>query len=285
MIELVRSPALLAYVAICIAVPLSNRPLPVRLFDFLVVLPVYVAVIHLWTRRDPPLSPTRPGTRRDVIGIAALGALIAAAAVWAILHPWPAAEAATHDSFRPVVDGWSLVESKLRNAGGNILLFGAVVTVLALVMGVRPRDLPLAPRRIGLGIALAALCMPMALYLHAPTVVLTAPAFALPAFCAQAFINGIPEELLFRGLVFPRLLALLRSPGAAIACTCMLFNAAHVPIHLMMRGDEPAWQSVALGPFGEPTGLVWAILCYRTRSIWPGALWHTSGLIFGILYL
>jgi hypothetical protein len=34
----------------------------------------------------------------------------------------------------------------------------------------------------------------------------------------------------------------------------------------------------------QPTGIAWGYLCHRTRSVWPGAIWHTSATVLGPIF-
>jgi len=100
-------------------------------------------------------------------------------------------------------------------------------------------------------------------------------------------VNGIPEEFIFRGVVFDRLLVLLRGPAVALVLSSVLFNAFHIPSDLAQAASVPWWQVVVaamLNPNITASGLIWGYLCYRTRSIWPGVLWHTTGTVFGITF-
>ena len=107
----------------------------------------------------------------------------------------------------------------------------------------------------------------------------------------QPFINGVPEEFVFRGIILSRLLALLRRPGPALVLSSVLFTALHIPsilAHPHGLGGYPWWiviPGVVLTPTPEPTGLAWGYLFYRTRSIWPGAVWHTSTSVLGCTFL
>jgi membrane protease YdiL (CAAX protease family) len=65
----------------------------------------------------------------------------------------------------------------------------------------------------------------------------------------------------------------------------VLFSAMHIPSHLAQPSDAPWWTLIPLIPGLQPTGLIWGYLCYRTRSIWPGVLWHTSFMTLGVLFL
>lgn len=104
----------------------------------------------------------------------------------------------------------------------------------------------------------------------------------LVMYLVGIFINGLPEELLFRGLLLARLEAVLGSSLNALVISAWLFNAIHIPINLANGTDL---LRALLEPFsiGFPSGLLWGYLYLRTRSVWPGALWHASQANLGYL--
>jgi len=96
-------------------------------------------------------------------------------------------------------------------------------------------------------------------------------------FAAQFFINGLQEETYFRGYVFPQLLAWMKSPLLAAWVMSILFNAYHIPSlvigqHWVLSWWQ--WMLFCMFPI-QPTGLLFAAIYYRTRSVLPGALFHT----------
>ncbi|MCY0870866.1 MAG: CPBP family intramembrane metalloprotease [Firmicutes bacterium] len=100
---------------------------------------------------------------------------------------------------------------------------------------------------------------------------------ALVIFASQFFINGLFEETFFRGYMFPQLLAWVRNPFFAAWIMMVVFYAFHIPQAIVAYHDVLSWWQwllFCMFPF-QPTGwLYWAIY-YRTRSVMPGALFHT----------
>lgn len=99
----------------------------------------------------------------------------------------------------------------------------------------------------------------------------------LVIFVSQFFINGLMEETYFRGYMFPQLLAWVRNPYLAAWIMIGFFDAAHIPQSIVAGHAVLSWWQwllCCMFPY-MPTGwLFWAIY-YRTRSVLPGALFHT----------
>jgi membrane protease YdiL (CAAX protease family) len=98
-------------------------------------------------------------------------------------------------------------------------------------------------------------------------------------FLIQIFINGLPEELFFRGFLLPRFESILKSPVNALVITSLLFNASHFA-SIIANGNSIPIAILNVFNVWFPSGLLWGYLYQRTRSIVPGILFHTS---FGIL--
>ncbi|NLG97156.1 MAG: CPBP family intramembrane metalloprotease [Chloroflexi bacterium] len=98
------------------------------------------------------------------------------------------------------------------------------------------------------------------------------------------FINALPEELFFRGLLLSRLEKFFSNPLNALVISALLFNAVHVPIEI--RNGVPPLTAV-LGIFctDYPTGLLWGYLYLRTRSILPGMFWHAANGRLGFIFM
>lgn len=94
-------------------------------------------------------------------------------------------------------------------------------------------------------------------------------------FIIQFFINGLPEELFYRGYLLPRFERILKNPVNALVLSALLFNASHIPSYL---ANGSGWSGALLNVFSLicPTGLLYGYLYQRTRSIIPGALLHTA---------
>jgi len=65
-----------------------------------------------------------------------------------------------------------------------------------------------------------------------------------------------------------------RPPGNSLAISSMAFGLSHVPSYL--AAGNSLGLSLAIGLFGLLPGLLLGYVFYRARSIWPGAIWHTS---------
>jgi membrane protease YdiL (CAAX protease family) len=136
----------------------------------------------------------------------------------------------------------------------------------------------LAAIAVGLGVgAVAAGNRPGLLWQSAslPTVAAT--------ITLQSLVNGIPEELAFRGVIFGRLMPWLGRPGNSLAISTMVFGLYHVP-SLVVGSHLPLWEALAAALFGALPGLMFGYLFYRMRSIWPGAIWHTSVTGIGVMF-
>lgn len=98
------------------------------------------------------------------------------------------------------------------------------------------------------------------------------------------FINGLPEELIFRGYLLPRFEVVLKNKISALVIVSILFNIMHIPSYLAEGISIHKSLLISFGIF-QPTGLIWGYLYLKTRSIVPGAIWHTSFTILGIMFI
>ncbi len=107
--------------------------------------------------------------------------------------------------------------------------------------------------------------------------------WAVPIFLLQAMVNGLPEETLMRGYMFPQVYAFLRQPWIALLLASVLFAAGHLPEYLIIYGMRPWWH-VALEIVFSPSlglqGLVFGYLFWRSRSLVPGIFLHTYITVF-----
>jgi membrane protease YdiL (CAAX protease family) len=266
---------------------------PARAIVDYILLAGYAALIGWWLRDDATLAnideveDRRP--RRDVAVVIVVALLALVAVTWFWFGPGPRQLLfSIRDSL-----AHAGIDSELAGKMGNavvgiafLMLPAALVTFLA---GLRPRQVALPPRRIGLGIVLSLIAVAFGFI-----AVLTGQApltwnghgilLALSLLVVQAGINGLPDEFIFRGIILTRLLALVRNPGTALVLSSVLFSAYHIPSDLSQPGHPPWWiviPAAIISPGHQPPGLIWAYLCYRARSIWPGVLWHTSSTVFG----
>ena len=102
---------------------------------------------------------------------------------------------------------------------------------------------------------------------------------ALPDFGQHAveffFGAGLPEEMLFRALLFTRLEAWWRNSAWALLGSSIIFGLAHLPINLLVLSPgnlNEAW--ITLLTFQMGMGAVFAFGYQRTRNVLPLALLH-----------
>jgi membrane protease YdiL (CAAX protease family) len=260
-----------------------------------VLLAVYISAIHFATRaRAPtPAADQAPADRTRDVGLTvsvAVAQLAAATLAWFVIipHGLPAEWAAgLRAAGMP-----SLVAGKAAAAMLTVPLVLLPTVVAVMAFRVRARDVGLAasPRDLLLGMALAAISVgvgtgdaiagghPGLLWQSAPLPILTA------TIAFQSLVNGLPEELAFRGVMFGRLMPWLGRPGNSLAISTMAWGLYHVPSFVVGSGI-PIWLAVPMGLFGALNGFVFGYLFYRTRSIWPGVIWHTSITGVGLMFV
>jgi membrane protease YdiL (CAAX protease family) len=265
--------------AIVFMAPLSHFPVN------LLLLAGYIALIHFATMDRPAAVAAfdaSPTCRRD-IGLAVTVAILqftAALIFWFVIVP------------HGVQTSWA---ADLRQAGLPRLVAGrAAVAALAVPLlllptlvalaafRVRPGEVGLTatPRDLLLGAALAVIAIGLGLGavaagLNPGLMWQSSPLPAVTAAIAfQSLINGVPEELAYRGVIFSRLMPWLGRPGNSFVISSILFGLSHVPMYIA-TGISP-WLAPAIALFGVGEGLMFAYVFYRTRSIWPGAIWHTA---------
>jgi membrane protease YdiL (CAAX protease family) len=260
----------------------------------LVLLAAYISAIHFATR-GRPLAPTGdqvPADRSRDVGLTISVAVLQLAGVtlawFAITHGFPAAWAAGLRAHGIP----SLIAGKAAAAMLTVPLVLLPTVVAVVAFRVRARDVGLTarPRDLLLGVALAAISVgvgaadaaagghPGLLWQSAPLPIVTA------TIAFQSLLNGVPEELAFRGVIFGRLMPWLGRPGNSLAISTMAWGLYHVPLFVVGSGT-PIWLAVATGLFGALSGLVFGYLFYRTRSIWPGVIWHTSITGIGLMFV
>jgi membrane protease YdiL (CAAX protease family) len=251
----------------------------------LVLLVVYVSVIRLATR-DRPTAVTavhRPDARSRDIGLAvtvAVAQFAGAAIFWFVIFPSGLGHAWAADLRAAGVQ--SLVAAKAANAAIAVplLLLPTLVVVAAFRFRAGEVGLTATPRDLLLGVGLALIGIALGLGTiatggHPGLMWESAPVPAVTAaILIQSLINGIPEELAYRGVIFSRLMPWLGRPGNSLAISSMVFGLSHVPSYL--AAGYSLGLAVAIGLFGLLPGLLLGYVFYRTRSMWPGAIWHTS---------
>jgi membrane protease YdiL (CAAX protease family) len=176
----------------------------------------------------------------------------------------------------------SLAASKAANAAIAVplLLLPTLVAVAVFRFRAAEVGLTATPRDLLLGVALAVIGIALGLGAiatggHPGLMWESAPVPAVAAaILIQSLINGFPEELAYRGVIFSRLMPWLGRPGNSLAISSMVFGLSHVPSYL--AAGVSLGLALAIGLFGLVPGLLLGFVFYRTRSIWPGAIWHTS---------
>lgn len=106
----------------------------------------------------------------------------------------------------------------------------------------------------------------------------------LMAYFASILINALPEELLFRGLILPRLENVLDNPLYALMVSSILFNAVHIPLNIL-HGVSPLMAVLDIFSIAYPSAIIWGYLYLRTRSILPGVLWHAANATLGFILI
>jgi membrane protease YdiL (CAAX protease family) len=260
----------------------------------LILIAAYISLIHFATRgRQFAMRVAQaPNRRARDIGLAVTVALLQLAAVsvvWFVILPrlyFPASSGYLRAAGLP-----PLVAAKAANAALTVPLLLLPTLVAIAVFRISPRDVGLSATApdLALGIVLAAIGVglgvgavaagnhPGLLWESASLPVVAA------AITLQSLINGLPEELAFRGVMFGRLMPWLGRPGNSLAISTMLFGLFHVP-SLVVGSHVPLWASVPTVLLGALPGLVFGYLFYRTRSIWPGVIWHTSITGLGVMF-
>lgn len=261
----------------------------------LLLLAAYVSVIHFATRgRQFAMPDARPPNARSRdFGLAmtvAILQLAAVAVVWFLLIPHGLPKAWAADMTAAGVP--SPIAGKAANVALTVPLLLLPTLVALARFRVRARDVGLTviPRDLALGVGLAAMgvCLAVVSVAAGTRPGLLWQSASLPIVTAttvlQSLSNGLPEELAFRGVIFGRLMYWLGRPGNSLALSTMVWGLFHVPT-LVVGSGIPIWVAPFIGMFGALQGLVYGYLFYRTRSIWPGAIWHTSNTGLGLIFL
>lgn len=86
---------------------------------------------------------------------------------------------------------------------------------------------------------------------------------------------GLPEEMLFRALLFTRLEAWWRNSAWALLGSSVIFGLGHLPINFFVftsRDWSQVWMVALTFQMGVGAALVFAY--HRTRNVWPLAVIH-----------
>jgi membrane protease YdiL (CAAX protease family) len=233
----------------------------------------------------------RPDARSRDIGLAVTVAALqfaGAAIFWFVIFPSGLGHAWAADLRAAGVP--SLVAARAANAAIAVplLLLPTLGAVAAFRFRAGEVGLTATPRDLLLGVVLAVIGIALGLGAIAtgghPGLMwesATVPAVT-GAIALQSLINGIPEELAYRGVIFNRLMPWLGRPGNSLAISSMAFGLLHVPSYLAAGYSLGLALGIAL--FGLLPGLLLGYVFYRTRSLWPGAIWHTSFSGVGLLF-
>jgi membrane protease YdiL (CAAX protease family) len=255
------------------------------------LLGVYALVIWGVTRGEPTLAspdeerPRRP--RRDLVAVAAVYLLDVAFTVWfwfggGIVMDMRIAVALNAAGLDAALAG------RIGNAAPTSILLVLLLVLTLGVLRLRPAEICLRPRHLLLGVGLAAFTLGLgvlSLVAGHTGQLLGVSLPVLPGvFLVQALVNAIPEEIAFRGVILSRLVRLLRNPQHAILLSSILFVSSHAASWVAQRPLAPWWMLALLLVTAQPTGIAWGYLCHRTRSVWPGAIWHTSATVLGPIF-
>jgi membrane protease YdiL (CAAX protease family) len=258
------------------------------------VLAAYIALIHFGTKDRPAAvaAVDAPRTCPRDIGLAVTVAILqltAAVIFWFVIVPHGVQTSWAADLRRAGLPTLVAGRAALAALAVPLLLLPTLVALAAF--RVRPREVGLTatPRDLLLGAALAVITIGLGLGavaagLNPGLMWQSSPLPAVTAAIAfQSLINGVPEELAYRGVIFSRLMPWLGRPGNSMVISSILFGLFHVPMYVA-TGISP-WLAPAIALFGLGEGLLFAYVFYRTRSIWPGVLWHTSITGVGLIFL
>lgn len=252
-----------------------------------VLLLAYAVVIHVTTDR-PPDAP-RPGLPRVELAVWLLLALWIAAQTLGVRFPW--VEARVDQWLVEPIRTWTGLSPDRGDPAGRAvwrLLYVLLIPWLAFtLLGQRPVDLGLRPRKIALGLLLVA--AGVGFHLLGRAVVPGrewpgSPAETARSFALALFALALPLEFFYRGVLLPRLEPRLRHRLDALAVAALLYTLAQIPAGIVAGAPWSRLALDALGGLGSPTALAWGYLYLRTRSVWPGAIWHASHVTLGPVF-
>ncbi len=224
---------------------------------------VSLLALAVWTGRSD---------RRREVSVVFLGFLIASVAI-------------TLDYYDPTVTwllralgvapestaGWAIdkLESSVVVVGtilGLTLLSGGTLSSLKLQRGNLRRGLTTGLVAFGLA---AALSIPISTWLFGGRDLSLARVLPwVPPVLVFVLANGMNEELLFRGLLLPKLGPIIGSFAANLLIA--------VPFTLMHTGVGYAPNMVLFAVFLFPLSLAWGDLLQKTDSVWGSALFHAG---------
>ena len=286
-----RSPLLFGWLIVgpVVTFLLHGAPGLVQAIVNLVLAGIWVLLIRWLTPEPPAPAPVRR-PRRELAGGLLIFALFFAVQLLffnvIVAPPWT---------------GWVVaVEGAMRRAATSLQAMGLPVwagqdlylafsssakqllplLALALVLRISPRSLGIRSGYAKLTAVLLGLTVLFGLPFGLVTVTPLTQVIGL--YLIGLFVNALPEELLFRGLLLRRLEVILRHSTNALVLSALLFNAIHIPIAIY-HGTPPLIAALDVFSLLYPSGLVWGYLYLRTRSILPGVLWHAANTRLGII--
>lgn len=254
----------------------------------LVLAGVYALIIRLQTPNLPAPQPVKRPALELVIALVLFALFLAVQlldfAVWDI-QPWQGWVRGIFSGIGRWVYGLGLpawarqdvyiaVSSLIKQLFPTLLVF--------LLLGYGPRAMGLARPHWKLAAILVGIT---ALFGLLTGFLTRAPLVqVLALYGIGIFINALPEELYFRGLLLPRLEKVFTNPLNALVVSALVFNALHLPIAIS-QGESPLAAFARIFSAGYPSGLIWGYLYLRTRSILPGVFWHAANDTLGFFLM
>ncbi len=155
------------------------------------------------------------------------------------------------------------------------------------LLGQRPKDLGLRPRKIALGLLLVAAVLGFHLLGRAIVPERAAPASlgaAASAFLLALFTRGLPLEFFYRGVLLPRLEPRIPNTLDALALAALLYAVAQIPAAIAAGTPPLRLVLDVVAGLGSAPALAWGYLYLRTRSVWPGAIWHAAHVTYAAAF-
>jgi membrane protease YdiL (CAAX protease family) len=258
----------------------------VSLIANLALLGIYVLIINVTTAAAPPLptSVSRPTLEGAIATLYAIFLIVRALTQIPALG-WAERIPVYYQIDTLIVGSLASIISQLWPGGGPEqmpLLLGNLFWVLLLplamflALGYRPSSLGLTWNRWWA--ALPVLAAGLAWWLMAGNSVSAASLGDLTTrFAITFFTYGLAYEFFYRGLLLSRLSALTGNALNAMAIAALLFGLAQVPVFIARDGfDVTLVIARVFVAASAQASLAWGYIYLRTRSIAPGALWHSS---------
>jgi membrane protease YdiL (CAAX protease family) len=293
--RVIQSPLLLSWLIIGTIIDFKiwgNKGLKITIIN-LILLALYTLIIKIMTDNkvitsEPKLSHPKFEFFTGILFYIFLFAVVAA--LWGQAKIPFISEGITELTLRIkklILNGQSLgisteILKELYYASINIILELVPVIILFLIWGYGLKDMGFVFGNLPLIVVLLLITILIGL----PSKFILQQPFheTILLYCIRIFINGLPEELIFRGFLLPRFEAILKNKIKALVIVSLLFNMLHLPSYLAQGVDVYKSLLICFGIF-QPTGLIWGYLYLKTRSIVPGAIWHTSFTVLGTIFI